>query len=359
MTRVAVLGAGAGGAAATAELTSGGHHVRLWNRSPETLEPFRRAGGVRYEGQLGQGLAKPEILTSDLAEALEGADVALACLPAAAHPSLFRVLAAARLSVALVLNPGGVGGALEARAVFHAEGAALPPVAELSTLTYVARKYTPDTVTVTGIAKRVWAATLPGGEDALDLAQELYPPITRAPDVLFTGLANVNLVLHPPGAVLGASWVEATKGDFRFYVEGMTPGVARVMGALDAERQTVGRAFGHDLPSLIDEMAAIGTADPDAAARGELAGAIQGGGANAEIRAPHSLDHRYYREDFAFGLLPFCELARLAGVEVPVATGLLRLGMALLGTEPEDEGRSAGRMGLTGRSELLEIVREG
>lgn len=359
MTRVAVLGAGAGGAAATAELTSGGHQVRLWNRSPETLEPFRKAGGVRHEGQLGHGLAKPEVVTTDLAEALEGIEVVLACLPAAAHPSLFRALAAARLNVALVLNPGGVGGALEARAVFQAAGAALPPLAELSTLTYVARKYTPDTVTVTGIAKRVWGATLPGGDEALNVAQELYPTIIPAPDVLFTGLANVNLVLHPPGAVLGAAWVEATKGDFRFYVEGMTPGVARVMGALDAERQTVGRAFGHDLPALIDEMAAIGTADRNAAARGELAEAIQGGGANAEIQAPDSFDHRYYREDFAFGLLPFCELARLAGVEVPVATGLWRLGVALLGTELEAEGRSAVRMGLGGRSELLEIVRKG
>lgn len=359
MTRVAVLGAGAGGSAATAELTSKGHHVRLWNRSPETLEPFRQAGGVRYEGRLGHGLAKPEVLTSDLAEALDGAEVALVCLPAAAHPSLFRALAAARLSVALVLNPGGVGGALEARAVFQAEGAALPPVAELSTLTYVARKNTPDTVTVTGIAKRVWGATLPGGDEALNAARELYPNTVRAPDVLFTGLANVNLVLHPPGAVLGAAWVEATKGDFRFYVEGMTAGVARVMGALDAERQAVGRAFGHDLPSLIDEMAEIGTADRNAAARGKLAEAIRGGGANAEIQAPDSLDHRYYREDFAFGLLPFCELARLAGVEVPVATSLWRLGIALLGTELEDKGRSAVRMGLAARAELLEIVREG
>ena len=49
------------------------------------------------------------------------------------------------------------------------------------------------------------------------------------PDVLACDLANVNMVLHVPGAVLGAAWVEATRGDFTFYVQGMTPGVARVM----------------------------------------------------------------------------------------------------------------------------------
>ena len=81
------------------------------------------------------------------------------------------------------------------------------------------------------------------------------------PDVLACDLANVNMVLHAPGAVLAAAWVEATRGDFTFYVQGMTPGVARVMRALDDERRAVARAFGHDLPSLDAEMQAIGTVE--------------------------------------------------------------------------------------------------
>ena len=47
--RVAVLGAGAGGAAAVAELITAGHEVSLWGRSPGTLEPFQRQSGVAYE----------------------------------------------------------------------------------------------------------------------------------------------------------------------------------------------------------------------------------------------------------------------------------------------------------------------
>ncbi len=39
MRSVAIIGAGAGGAAAVAELTLAGHEVRLWNRSAATLEP--------------------------------------------------------------------------------------------------------------------------------------------------------------------------------------------------------------------------------------------------------------------------------------------------------------------------------
>lgn len=359
MTTVAVLGAGAGGAAAVAELTLRGHGVRLWSRSEETLDPFRRGGGVRYRGDLGDGLADPALITTDPAAAIDGAEVALLCLPAVAHPTVFEALVRAGASLPLVLNPGGVGGSLELREVFRRAGAPIPPVAELSTLTYVARKYEPDTVTITGVARRVWGAALPGGRAVLDAACGLYPAVTTAPDVLFTSLSNVNLVLHPPGAILAAAWIEATGGTFRFYGEGMTPGVARVLEALDAERRAVGAAFGHDLHPLTDEMAEIGTADAEAAARGDTAGAIRGGAANARIRAPSSLDHRYYREDLSFGLRPFTALASIAEVPVPVAESLLRLGTTLCGLEAE-EGRSTERMGIArlDKVELLRSVRE-
>ena len=214
-------------------------------------------------------------------------------------------------------------------------------------------------MTVTGVAERVWGAALPGGSEALTRARELFRPITPAPDVLFTSLANVNLVLHPPGAILAAAWVEATRGAFSFYVEGMTPGVAWVLEALDRERLAVGRALGHNLPPLTEEMAAIGTADRAAAARGDLAGAIRSGAANASIMAPGSLVHRYYREDFGFGLLPFTALVGMSEVFDAVATSLLRLAPLLTGGRFEPEGRTSERMGFEpahGSRELLHSV---
>lgn len=359
--RVAVLGAGAGGAAATAELMLRGHSVRLWNRSPATLEPFRAAGGVRYEGKLGAGLAAPETITANLAEAIEGAGAVLVCLPAIAHEDVAAGLASAAAALPVVLDPGHTGGALHFRRVFGDAGVPLPPLAELSTLTYVARKYAPGTVTISGLAERVRAACLPGGAEALRVARELFPAARPEQDVLAVDLADVNLVLHPPGALLGAAWVEATGGDFLFYAEGVTPGVARVIAALDAERLAVARAFGHELDPLHREMAAIGTADRDAAARDDLAGAIRLGEANARIRAPGSLEHRYYAEDFGFGLVPLLELARVAEVETPVASSLVTLAGALLGRDLMREGLNAARLGIEGldRDALVALVRGG
>ncbi|HJO72438.1 MAG: NAD/NADP octopine/nopaline dehydrogenase family protein [Rhodospirillales bacterium] len=360
MSVVAILGGGAGGLAAAAELSGNGHAIRLWNRSPETIEAIRAEGAIVYEGVLGNGRVTPERISTDLQDVIAGADVIVVCLPTLAHAAVAGALAEADATgVPIVLNPGQTGGALEVHNAFVEAHLAPPPIAEFSTLTYVARKPEPSAVTVTGAAGRVWVAGMPGAGAAVKAAQALFPAAVSGADVLATSLANANLVLHPPGAVLGASWVEATGGGFTFYVEGMTPGVARVMTALDGERLAVAGAFGHELPPIVEEMAAIGTVEAADAEAGDLVHAVSGGAANAKIKAPHSFDHRYYMEDFGHGLVPFLALARAAGVETPVASALLRLGATLTGRDFYATGRTAARMGIAGldRDALLRHVR--
>jgi opine dehydrogenase len=358
MRRVAVVGAGAGGAAVVAELVGAGHNVVFWGRSPQTLAPFQEQGGVAYDGILGAGVARPTLITCDLNEAIDAADIILVCLPTFAHAEVARGLAQAGANAPIVLNPGHTGGALEFRQTFHALGAEPPPIAEFSTLTFVARKYTPGRVTITGAARSVRLAALPHGEAAAQAAKALFSSANLMPDVLACDLANVNMVLHTPGAVLAAAWIEATGGDFTFYVSGMTPGVARVMRALDDERRAVASAFGHELPSITAEMQAIGTIEASVTDLDDLVPAIASGEANRRIKAPGSLDHRYYREDFGHGLLPFTVLAAIAGVKVPIASSLLCIGQALLGPDLAAHGRTAERMGIVGldRNGLLKLV---
>jgi opine dehydrogenase len=300
-------------------------------------------------------------MTSDINAAIDQTDVMLVCLPTLSHRPIAQLLVQAglRKTIPVVLNPGHTGGALEFAQTYRDLGHDVPPVAELSTLTYVARKYQPHCVTVTGRANAVRAAALPGGETALAAAQALFASARAVADVLASGLANMNMVLHAPGAVLGAAWVEARRGDFTFYVEGMTPGVARVMQALDQERRAVARAFSHDLPPLVAEMQAIGTVASAITDVDNLAAAISGGEANSKIKAPDSLTHRYYREDFGYGLLPFLALAEIAGVAAPTAHSLLQLGSRLTGIDFAADGRTAARMGIAGMSkdELIAHVR--
>ena len=324
---VAILGAGGGGLSAAVELTLNGHSTHLWNRSIAALDPFAAGGEIHYTGAFGTGFVRPGLMSTDLAEVLGSADAILVCLPTLAHRAVAeRLLVHGRNEVPVILNPGHTGGALEFCDVFHTKGIEPPPTAEFSTLTYIVRKSDPITVSITGTANRVWVAALPGGERAIELAQTLYPSATRARDVMATGLANVNMVLHPPGAILGASWIESTGGDFTFYVEGLPAGVGRVMEALDAERLAVAAAYDHRLPPLFDEMQAIGTIEAGVNPCDGLAAAVRGGSANAKIKAPDSLAHRYYAEDFNYGLKPFLALPLQAKRS---ASGLLIMGVSV------------------------------
>jgi opine dehydrogenase len=350
--KVAVLGGGAGGAAAVAELTRAGHTVSYWARSESTLAPFLELGGIAYNGVLGTGIARPRTITSNLGAAIKDCEVALVTLPTFSHAPMAKALAEAGWPAdrLVVLNPGHTGGALEFAHAFETAGRTAPPVVEFSTLTYVARKLKPDEVTVTGRAGQVRAAVLGGNESHLTTATMLFPGASPVGDVLASDLCNVNMVLHTPGAVLGVAWVEATKGDFTFYVDAMTDGVARVMERLDRERLAVAAAFGHTLPNLIEEMKLIGTVEADVTDTTDYRAAIAGGIANAKIKAPDSLEHRYYREDFGHGLLPFRELAQIAGVSVPVADALYALAEAAVGINYNTGGRTAEAMGIASLS---------
>ena len=105
-------------------------------------------------------------------------------------------------------------------------------------------------------------------------------------------------------------------------------------------------------------MQAIGTVEESTTDIEDFVSAISSGEANRHIKAPNSLQHRYYREDFSYGLLPFTVLARIGGIDVPVAKSLLQIGQVLLGFDLASAGRTAERMGIADldRGGLLRLV---
>jgi opine dehydrogenase len=356
--KLAVIGAGNGGAAAAVELTIAGHEVALYGRSADTIAPFAQ-DGIRYMGVFGEGVVRPALLSSRIAEVINGAEAAIVCLPTFAHVEVARALYGAGWDATrpVLLNPGHTGGAFEFETAYRAAAAEAPPIAEFATLAYVARKPMPDTVNITGRAKSLRAAAMPGAGNALRLACTLFPGAYDSGDVIACDLSNINMVVHPPGAILGAAWVEATGGDFTFYVQGMTPGVIEIMRALDRERIAVAKAFGHDLPNIIDEMKAVGTVPADADSSDYAA--IAAGEANRRIKAPDSLSHRYYVEDFNHGLVPFLAYAQVAKVAVPVAAALTKLGLTATAGRGAIVQRTAATMGFEGWSldQLLQRAR--
>jgi len=347
VSTIAVLGAGNGGLAATADLTLRGHEVRLYNRSPAVLDVIEQRQGIGVTGSLGDHTIAPRETTTDLARAVKGADVVVVVLPATAHSSIAAELARTlEPGVSVILNPGHMCGSLHFRRTITQHGGSAPPVAELGTLTYVCRSSELGSVDIYLCTTEVPVAIVPGGDEATESGvRDLFPDVRLAHPVE-VWLHDVNMVLHPPGMILAAAWIEATGGAFRFYSEGVTPAVASVMGSLDRERRDVGRAFGFNLPDLSLTMVALGTADADAAKHGDLGAAVGRGEANRTIQAPSSLDHRYIREDIPFGLVPFTELARAAGVATPTADALIELAKVISREDLSANELNASRLGI-------------
>ena len=61
-----------------------------------------------------------------------------------------------------------------------------------------------------------------------------------------------NAIHHPPALLLNVGRVESTGGDYHHYYDGITPGVGRLIDALDRERIAVAAALGVD---AVEEMA--------------------------------------------------------------------------------------------------------
>jgi opine dehydrogenase len=265
-------------------------------------------------------------------------------LPATAHEPVARALAETmRDDVPLILNPGHMCGSLHVGRVFEDAGRPRPHIAELGTLSHVCRSLDAATVDVYLETRQVPLATAPHDDEVLKLALDLFPNARAVSSPLEAWFYDVNMVLHPPGMILGASRIESDR--FKFYAEGVTPAVAAVMGRLDDERRDVGAAFGLDLPDLATTMASFGTAKEGSAT---LRDAVASGEANRRIEAPSSLDHRYLHEDVGFGLVPFMALAACAGKVTPTSFALMSIAETINGRDYEKEGLNARRLGIEG-----------
>jgi opine dehydrogenase len=152
---------------------------------------------------------------------------------------------------------------------------------------------------------------------------------------------------------MNAGRVERSRGEFWFYEEGVTPSVARVIEALDAERLAVGRAFGLELMTAAEGFHAAGFGP-----EGDLWSVINGSRMLTSLRAPGSLDTRWLTEDVPFGIATWAELAGTVGVDTPLMNALIALTSAVVGFDCWTNRRTVAHLGIGEMSaeELLQYL---
>jgi opine dehydrogenase len=262
----------------------------------------------------------------------------------------------------VVLNPGSTGGALAFKKILKEKNArADVPVCETNTLTYICRLTGPARVKITVRTKTLFAC-LPGKETGTRVKtfQELFPESTGRKSVLETSLTNFNAVMHPPGMIMNAGWIEFTKGNFSYYCEGTTPAVARVMDEIDKERINLCKQVGYSTVRFLEYFYRAGSTSEKAFKSGSVYMALQESEPNRFIRAPENLSYRFLTEDVPYGIVPMAYLGKMLGAPTPTINALIDLASLIKETNYWETGWTPEKMGIQGMTpeRLLEYVEE-
>jgi len=328
-----------------AHLALMGHEVRLWNRSKERIEPLIQRGGVDLEGAV-QGTSVLDAATSNVGEAVADADIIMVVVPANGHGDVAAVLSPhLQAGQIVVLNPGRTGGALEVSKIFRENGVSPEViVAEAQTFLYVSRRVAPTQAKIFQIKNSVPLAALPAFRtpEVLRALNPVFPQFVAGNNVLQTSFDNIGMVFHPAVMLLNAAWVEAHH-DFEYYIEGISPSVARLLGKLDDERRAVAASIGVNTHSAREWLYLVYNA-----AGTTLYQAVQATPGYAGVQAPNTLFHRYLLEDVPMSLVPLSETGRQYGVPTPTTNAVIHLASELLGRDFRKEGRTLDRMGIRG-----------
>jgi opine dehydrogenase len=348
---IAIIGAGNGGCAAAAHLTERGFATRLYGRSRSTTDPLSVIGGVEYEGVLGKGFARLALITNDAAAAIAGADLVLIMAPTHAHEDIARTIAPHIAPHQLVMAAPGHTLLLIPNTIRKA-GGRLGVYCDSSSLPFICRKSAPARINITRAAQILYFAAYPGEKLAAvaECVRGVFPQIEPTPSLLHTVFPYTNAIHHPPALLLNVGRVESTGGDYCHYYEGITPSVGRLIDALDAERLAVAAALGvriEPLPEFFFRMGYTSAAGRDG---GTAYDVFHNSEPNRRIKAPVSIDHRFFNEDVPYGLVSIAELGRVAGVPTPCADAVVEIASVVTGRRYRHEGLTLLRMGIEGMS---------
>lgn len=340
--KIAILGGGHGAHAAAADLAEAGHAVRLWRRDAGALQALGAAPRIILRDAAGAREVAIELATPDIDAALRGAELVLVPTPATAQDDIADAIAPHLVDGQVVfLPPGSFGSFAMARRVRAAGNPAGVAWAETGTLPYLARKHGAREVNITARAVRLPTGVYPArdAERALAVIRRAYPGVHGCGDALSGALMNAGPVIHPPLMVMNAAPLQHFEA-WDIHSEGTQPAVRAVTDRLDRERIAVREALGYGAPHypLADHY------DSDRWMYGDVHRQLQKSGDWREhIDLQH---HRYITEDTAIGLALLASVARYAGVDAPLAHGLLAIAGAFVGRDLRAGDRTLEALGL-------------
>jgi opine dehydrogenase len=363
---IAVLGGGNGGFCTVADLTLRGFEVRLYEL-PEfahTLEPVLQAGGIALRGVVGEGFARPALVTTDIQAAIQDAELILVVVPSEGHIPVARACAPyIKSDQVVVLIPGNCGGALE----FHQElvahgGSQGVTIAETTTLMYAVKKEAGNSVWARGLKHYMPLAAFPASRTTkvIERLHPAFPMFSPAQNILDTSFNNLNAIVHPAGMLMNMGFIEGQRlEEWYFYKDGFTESIGRVGNQLDRERLAIVRAFGLPEVSVVETLCRY--YGHQGLNGGNLYELFRDSPIHHPARGPKTTQHRMVSEDVPYGLVPLASFGRLAGVPTPTIDAVITVASVVNQCDYRSTGRTVEGLGLGGLSptEILHYVTNG
>jgi opine dehydrogenase len=347
---VAIIGAGMGGHYLVAMMGLAGCKVRLHDIDDTKLADLRKAGGMQVDGPQG-GFAALEAATTDLKAAIDGADIIIVCTGGTFQEAVATSLAPLlRDGQLILLVQGNTGGALVVRRALDKAGCkAKIDIAEMDNYPMSAWKRGPARIDPIVIKRGLQIAAFPGNRIDAVFARlaPLFPTAVAAPNVAFTGFMNANAMLHVANCVGNAGLIDRG-GDYKFYAEGVTPMVARLYEAINAERVAVAAALGAKVPDLAEWFAITYGVKEKTLPESAQKLTFNSDGPYQATGTPKSFTHKYISEDVPVGLVPMSAIGDAVGVGTPMIDAVIAVAQCMAGDDFAASARTLHRMGLGG-----------
>lgn len=353
--KIAIIGAGNGGQTLAGYLSLSGYDTSLYDIDVEKINTLRKLGGIHIKGRI-EGFGEIGCITTDIAEAVNGAEIIMVTTVANAHRAVATSIAPyLEDGQVIVLNPGRTCGALVFKQTLKNLGCTKRIyLGEAQTLVYACRVIENGYVNVIGIKDEVLLSGLPAADTDYILSKlnPIYPCFKKADNVLNTSLENIGAMFHPCVLLFNAATIE--RNDMFWFYRDMTEQVSEFIEKFDAERLAVGKAYGIELLS-VKEWIKFAYKNTE----GEtLCERMRNNPAYHDIKSPSTIFTRQLTEDIPTGVLPIMELGKAASVATPLLESMVHICEALLNMDLHSNGRTLKNLGLDGKTkdEILNYI---
>ena len=380
---VAVLGGGACAQTFAAEFTLAGYKVRLYEL-PElaqgTLGEVLRTHEIELGGAQANfkwfrraGVAKVDVVTTEISEALRGAGLVIVAIPAKGHKPFFeKMIPCLEDGQMISIFPDNFG-SLMLRNMMGEKGCNVDVIiGGWSSMPYGVRVIEPGKLDCIIRIREILGDALPGkdGDRFFETLKEIPAfdgtvELKRGDTIIGVGFSNPNPAVHVPGSVLNVGAMEVSemegtlgipKGKYSMYKHGMSPAVARVQLAFYQEERKIANAMGIKMIEFRDDQFFWKGGIMGVEYWVPFADVIL-----PPIVGPNSVEHRYFTEDIPVGTVIRYHLAQKFGVDVPTIESMIQLGSVICKRDFLKEGITLKELGIEDltKEQIIRYVREG